>query len=307
VSLAARFDLVGLGEGLAELSASGPLAAARTLDLGAGGDVPDALVAAARLGSRTALLGRVGGDALGDALLAEWRREGVDATRVRRDPERPTGVYLVGVKPDGSRDLVFHRRDGAGAGLAADDALADAGLFAETNLFFTSGMTQALSASARDAVRAACDAAAAAGAAVAFDVNYHPPMWPSAEAARAALDDVLPHATILFASAPGECAALFGVEDAAAFSRDALALGLEIVVVKVKGKGCVVTTRRETRDVGFSPGRRVVDPTGGGDAFDGAFLHAIARGQEPLAAAELAVREWEANVARRGATNPRLG
>src|SRR5262249_29068481 len=141
-------------------------------------------------------------------------------------------------------------------------------IFGEANLFFTSGMTQALSASAREAVRAACEAAAAAGAGVAFDVNYHPPMWPSAAAARAAVDDVLPRATILLASAPGECGALFGTEDAAAFSRDALAFGLEIVVVKVKGTGCVVTTRRETREVAFSAARRVVDATGGGDAFD---------------------------------------
>ncbi|MBI1850995.1 MAG: sugar kinase [Planctomycetes bacterium] len=298
----ARFDLVGLGEGLVELSADGALATARVLDVGASGDVPNALVAAARLGSRTALLSRVGTDGLGDFLIDAWRRDNIDVGRVRRDPERPTGAYFVGVKASGERDLVFHRQGSAGVGIVADVVRVDFDVFAEANLFLTSGMTQALSPSACETVRTACAAASRAGAAVAFDVNYHPPMWPSPEAARAAVDDVLGTVSILLASAPRECAMLFGIDDAAKFSRDALAFGVEMAAIKMKGRGCVVSTRRETREVPFSGDLQVVDPTGGGDAFDGAFLHAIAHGADPFAAAELAVREWERNLSRRGAT-----
>ena len=301
MSADARFDVVGLGEGLVEFSADGPLSEVRSLDRGASGDVPNALVAASRLGSKTALLGRVGADPLGDAVLDDWRRDGVDVSRVVRDVARPTGVTVVGVKEGGLRDLAFYRQGSAGAGIAPVDVTADAGLFAATNLFFTSGMTQALSPSARAAVRAACSAATRAGAAVAFDPNWHPPLWDSATTARAAIDEILPFVSILLSSGPVECGTLFGVDDPAKFSRDALGFGVEIVAVKVKGMGCVVTTRRETTEVRFRGNRPVVDPTGGGDAFNGAFLHAIAHGIDARPAAELAVSEWERTVSRRGA------
>ncbi|WP_371812809.1 PfkB family carbohydrate kinase [Saccharopolyspora sp. ASAGF58] len=52
-------------------------------------------VAAARLGARTALVGRVGADAHGETLLAALRADGVDTTQTHRDVEADTGTALI--------------------------------------------------------------------------------------------------------------------------------------------------------------------------------------------------------------------
>ena len=68
---ACRFDLIALGECMVELYATQPLGSAEVLHRSCGGDVLNALVAAARMGARTGFVTRVGDDPFGPALLAQ--------------------------------------------------------------------------------------------------------------------------------------------------------------------------------------------------------------------------------------------
>ena len=66
-----------------------------------GGKGANQAVAAARLGGRVAMVGRVGRDAGGDALLRQLALDGVDSAGVERDGEEPSGAALIMVGPDG--------------------------------------------------------------------------------------------------------------------------------------------------------------------------------------------------------------
>ncbi|WP_223839904.1 PfkB family carbohydrate kinase [Saccharopolyspora pogona] len=66
---------------------TGETVQAAALTTSAEGKGANQAVAAARLGARTALVGRVGADAYGETLLAALRADGVDTTQTHRDVE----------------------------------------------------------------------------------------------------------------------------------------------------------------------------------------------------------------------------
>jgi ribokinase len=71
----------------------------------AGGKGANQAVAAARLGMRVTMVGRVGCDARGEVLLSALEHEGVDVHRVVRDPEEPTGAALIVVDRTGENQI----------------------------------------------------------------------------------------------------------------------------------------------------------------------------------------------------------
>ena len=106
---------------------SGPIAAgsdtpAEIVQRG-GGAAANVAAWLARSGAAAILVGRVGDDARGRAVVTALRDEGVDV-RVAVDPQRPTGTCVVLVAPDGERSMLPDR--GANAALAPTPLTADA-------------------------------------------------------------------------------------------------------------------------------------------------------------------------------------
>ena len=71
-----------------------------------GGKGANQAVACARLGARTALVGRVGADLFGPGLLRDLGAEGVDTAGVATDPEAPSGVALIAVDDRGQNQII---------------------------------------------------------------------------------------------------------------------------------------------------------------------------------------------------------
>jgi ribokinase len=71
-----------------------------------GGKGANQAVAAARLGAQISMVGRVGQDAFGQALLHNIVGDGIDATHVTHDPEAATGVALIVVDDLGENSIV---------------------------------------------------------------------------------------------------------------------------------------------------------------------------------------------------------
>jgi hypothetical protein len=71
-----------------------------------GGKGANAAVAASRLGARTAIIGRVGHDERGRALLDSLVEEGVHATRVDIDDEAVTGAAVIQVDESGQKQIL---------------------------------------------------------------------------------------------------------------------------------------------------------------------------------------------------------
>jgi sugar/nucleoside kinase (ribokinase family) len=83
-----------------------------------GGSGANAAAWLARMGVETHFVGRVGGDALGEALAGELKRSGV-TPHLARDPALPTGKVFVLVDGAGERTMITDR--GAGEALGPQD------------------------------------------------------------------------------------------------------------------------------------------------------------------------------------------
>ena len=76
------------------------------LALHPGGKGANQAVAAARMGAAARMIGRVGADAFGQALIANLKAEGVDTSGVQALAGVPTGVALIAVDPRGENAIV---------------------------------------------------------------------------------------------------------------------------------------------------------------------------------------------------------
>jgi 2-dehydro-3-deoxygluconokinase len=133
--------------------------------------------------------------------------------------------------------------------------------------------------------RANAEVFAAAGARVILDPSPHCARTSDAPALRA----MLPTVDALLAS-EGDIAALLARHGTPALAAEALrAAGFSEVVVKRGARGCEVATSAGPRTMP-APTTRMVDPTGAGDAFGGAFAAARAVGADMFPGAEAALR-----------------
>jgi 2-dehydro-3-deoxygluconokinase len=291
-----RFDVVALGEAMVEFNQTTP-GEPHYLQ-GFGGDTSNAAIAAARAGARTAYLTRLGQDHFGDALMALWQREGVDTSGVERDPDAPTGIYFV---THGAKGHEFsYRRAGSAASRMTPQWLPRR-LVRESKILHVSGISLAISASARDTVFEAMALARAAGTLVSFDSNLRLKLWGIEEAreaiARAAAG------SDLFLPSVEDVTALCGLADPNAIIDWSHALGARQVVLKLGADGALVSDggRRERIE-----GHRVqtVDATGAGDCFCGNLLARVAAGDSVFDAARYANAAAALAVQGFGATAP---
>lgn len=256
-----RFDVLGVGEcsldiwlRLDALPAPGGKAAASDWRELPGGQVATATLAAARLGLRTAYAGVVGDDAAAERVLAPLRVAGVELSRVRAVPGARTRTAVIAVeRKSGERAVFGHRDPRLGAGRAALAALA----LDEARLLLLDGSDFAVALPLARQARAR-------GVPVLLDLDA---AAPEAEELLAFVD--FPVVSQSFAE---RC---YG-SPVAALSRLA-ALGARLPVVTLGARGAVAWWEGEPL---ASPafGVDVVDTTGAGDVFHGAFAWGLLEG-----------------------------
>ncbi len=258
-------DVLGFGEPLMELAQVDRAGEALFLP-GFGGDVPNAVVAAARQGARGAVFTALGDDAFGEDFLALWDREGVDRSGVIVRPGGRTGVYFIAYGPDGHR--FSYAREGSAASRVSPEEL-PLETIATSRVLHVSGISQAISTPCADAVFAAIRHARASGTVVSYDTNLRQRLWPL-DRARATIHAAVALVDIVKPSLD-DAALLTGLEDPDRICDHYLALGPRIVALTLGAEGTLVATPEGRRRI---PGRRVeaVDATGAGDTFTGAFL-----------------------------------
>jgi sugar/nucleoside kinase (ribokinase family) len=253
---------------------SGPLVRgsdrAAVIRLHPGGSGANQATWIAALGGRVALVARVGAaDAAEQA--AALRRAGVRPL-LAADPERPTGVLVALLDPDGERSFLTDR--GANAALCRAD-LPDAAL-ADLRLLHVSGYALFTPDSCA-AVREFAANAAARGIPWTVDAASAGFL---AELGPERFLDWTAGADTLFANAD-EAAALAGTADPA---RQLARLGERYrrVVIKRGAAGAEAVAHGEAPCAVAAPAVTAADTTGAGDAFLAGFLLARLRGA-PLA------------------------
>jgi 2-dehydro-3-deoxygluconokinase len=288
------YDVVVVGEILVELSSDVPPADGVPLTLGVSGDVVNAAAAAAAAGARTALLARIADDELGDVIEERLAALGIDTALVRRVPGQQ-GAYLVHADPLGGREFVYLRRGSAGSTLSQAD-VAEAGL-ESVGAVLTTGVTAALSDSARAAVLEAAHRAAC----LVYDPNYRPRLT-CAEDAAGVLRAVAPRARVVTPAAPGESAALLDTEDPEQAARILLGLGAQAAVVTRGAAGALVADASGLRHVPAVPAPRLIDQTGAGDSLAGTLTARLVLGDSLDEAVRLGTAAASLVLGGRGGT-----
>ena len=229
-----------------------------------GGKGATQAVAAARLGGRVKMVGRVGDDLFGPVLLEGLRRDGIDLSAVAVDADHGTGVGVIVVDASGQNHVLATY----GANLqcneeqleAVEQALPHADvLVVQMEIPFALSL-RAVQAARERGVRVILDPAPAA----------------AIEA------EVYPHLDIV---APNQTEAEFytgiavdGVEAAAKAAAVLRAKGVRVAIIKMAELGVYFEADSGS---GFVPPFRVaaLDTTAAGDAFHGALAVALAEGK----------------------------
>lgn len=173
-------DLTTIGEVLIDLTQTGtnqqgvPLFAANP-----GGAPANVAVAAARLGARTAFLGKIGRDGFGDYLKSVLQENQVDVAGLRTD-EGATTLAVVTVSPSGERSFRFMR--GADCNLSPDEVDVRQLEGSKVLHFGSVSLTAGLS---RSATIFAARHAHQKGVLVSYDPNYRASLWKTQEEAPA--------------------------------------------------------------------------------------------------------------------------
>lgn len=266
-----------LGECMVLLTnqATGPLRHARTLAVSVGGSESNVAIGLARAGVPVRWVGRVGDDEFGELVLRTLRAEGVDVSAARVDAAAPTGLMFRERRTADTSRVVYRRGGSAGSRLSTLDVPSPAGV----RLLHVTGITPALSAGARAAVRHAVTQARAAGVTVSVDVNMRRTLWSEAEAAPE-LRWLAGQADIVFCGLADGPVLVGGVGSAAELASRIAALGPAHVLVT---RGAAGACYRADGRLLERPARAVTvaDPVGAGDAFAAGFLAAWLAGAGP--------------------------
>lgn len=279
-----KLDIITIGEGLIELSSGVSLSMASSLDKYYGGDTLTTAVAAKRLGSKVGYITRVGCDYFKEFLMDSWQSEGLDISQVKLTSDF-NGLYLLARPKNSPKEFSYYRKKTAATKLSIEDIAVS--YIASAKIFYTTGIAQNLSLSAKEAIKKAYVISKEQGLTTAYDPNYTP-LLTTIDEAKEAFEDVINYVDILFLSDKNDVSKLMDADSREKIIKYFWDLGVNTVIIKSSLENGYFTGY--AGDVVFCPfyAKEVVDTTCSGDAFNGGFLHAISSGFSPFEATKLA-------------------
>lgn len=268
-------DIIAIGECFVEFYTHERLHADAEWKLAYSGDTFNVLAMASRLGTSCGYVTRVSDDPLGDFLLEEWRKRGIDTSYARR-VRGFNAMEFSSSEPRGEGTKALYRKGSAASSMTPEDIERD--YVAGAQILHVSGISQGISESCRRAVLRAVEIAQEEGVLVSYDPNLRTSLWGSIADARQAMDEILPYIDIVTPSFPHEPSALIGLEEEVEVIDWFLDRGVDVVALKCGSAGAwAATGDRIARIPAVSP-RGVLHASGAGDTFVGGLLHCIVRG-----------------------------
>ncbi|USH04335.1 sugar kinase [Grimontia kaedaensis] len=231
----------------------------------------------------TYFVSALGTDPLSNELSKAWEKEGVLTEYVLRDPERMPGLYQILVSPEGEREFLYWRDNsaakfllknakfqGISESLTEIDLLCLSGI--SLGIFCPNDLIKLFNLLSKIRMR---------GGKVAFDSNYRPALWESADKARRAYKSMYIRTDIALVTYDDE-ALLWGDDSPSATAKRIHQSGVEIVVVRDGENGCHYSTYNlpKQHHVPAKQIDKVVDTTAAGDSFTGAFLSSYLDGEK---------------------------
>lgn len=268
-----QVDVTALGELLIDFTEHGASAQGNPLyEANPGGAPCNVLAMLAKLGCRTAFIGKVGRDFFGEQLKEAVREAGIQTDFLYMDERVHTTLAMVHTFADGDRDFSFYRNPGADMMLTKEEVPEERLKNTKIFHFGTLSMTHE---GVRSATKAAVEMAKMTGAVISFDPNLRPPLWESLDLAKEQVLYGLSQCDILKIS-DNEIQWLTGEED---FTRgvDWILSRYSISLILVSMGKAGSRAYYKGRMVEAAPFLRedTIETTGAGDTFCGCVLYYI--------------------------------
>ncbi|QFU81483.1 bifunctional 2-dehydro-3-deoxygluconokinase/2-dehydro-3-deoxygalactonokinase [Natronorubrum aibiense] len=280
-------DIVTFGETMLRLSPpdNERLETAAEFEVRAAGAESNVAIAADRLGATSTWLSKVPETALGRRVVGELRQHGIETDVVWSHRGRQGTYYLERAgKPRGT-NVVYDRENAAITTAEAREF--DLETIQNARVFFTTGITPALSPTLRETTLNLLKAAKQGGTTTAFDFNYRRKLW-SPEEAEETLTKLFPGIDVLVIAARD-------ARDVLGFEGDPRQLAHKLG--SQYNFTTVIVTRGSDGAVGWHDGvvheqdvyeTETVSQIGTGDAFTGAFIARRLHGEDIPTALEYA-------------------
>ncbi|TKC18792.1 ribokinase [Robertmurraya kyonggiensis] len=229
-----------------------------------GGKGANQAVAAARLGGKVTMVGKVGSDNFGDEFLHTLKKENIDTKHIERDLTHPTGVGSITLEENGNNRIVVV--PGANRQYLVNDLDRIQDLIKQSSILVVQlemdfDMTKQ---------------------AVAYAAMYDVPVILNPAPAQKLDDELLEKVTYL---TPNETEAeiltgikVDSIESAEAAAKVLLSKGVKNVVVTLADKGALIVNASGTQHI---PGYTVkpIDTVAAGDSFNGALAVGVTIGK----------------------------
>lgn len=265
-----------------------------SFEIGAGGKGSNQAVSAARSGAKVTFISKLGKDNFGDAALAMYAREGMSVLAEQVTGNSTGAAYIFVQNGTGSNAIIVV--PGAAGTISPADVERHAEAIRGAAVFVTQ-LEQPIPAATR-----ALDIAKSAGTITILNT-----------APAAPLDDGIFRLCDYVTPNESEATGITGVAVTdIATARKAgdvlLKKGAGAALITLGGQGALLHTASKSVHIPVFSVGKVVDTTGAGDAFNGGFAAALARGEEPEAAARFGAAVAGISVTRPGAASsvPRL-
>lgn len=268
------------------MPAIGETIAGSGFKMGPGGKGSNQAVAAARAGAKVSFISKLGKDDFGAVALSTWQREGI-VPHVQQLADQPTGAAFIYVNDKTGENAIIVV-PGAAAGITPADVDAAAEAIRSAAVFITQ-LEQPVEAAMRGLT-----IAKAAGVTTIFNPA---PAEPVPDAIYPLCDYVTPNES--------EASLLTGVtvrtiDDARKAADVFLAKGVGTALITLGENGALLHGRAGSVHIPAFHAGAVVETAGAGDAFNGGFAAALARGDTPEDAARFASALAGISVTRPG-------
>lgn len=266
-------DVVTLGETMVLFSPNtiGSLKYVNSFNKQIGGAESNFAIGIKRLGHSSGWISKVGDDPFGQFLLWAISGEGVDVSRVKTDFQASTALYFKEFNSMKDPKVYYYRAGSAASRILPSDL--DEDYIAQAKILHLTGITPALSESARETVYRAIEIAKEHNVKISFDPNIRKKLWPEDECKKV-LTDLITKADIVL---PGiaECEFLIGEDDPEKACEKLLSMGPKIAAIKLGKDGCIVSDGNAAKRIKGQVVENVIDPVGAGDGFDAGFITGI--------------------------------
>jgi fructokinase len=273
------YDITTLGEILIDFTPSGKSEGGRNIfEENPGGAPANVAAAAAKLGAKTAFIGKTGADQFGldarDALAAC----GVYTGAMKEAPFLHTTFAFVTLSSSGERSFTFARNGGADITLAPEEL--DRTVI-ENSTFLHIGSLSLTGEPSHSATLEAVRIAKKSGVFVSYDPNWREPLWNNKSTGIETMKSMFKYADVVKIS-DNELELIYGVNNPSA-AQNILDEGVKLICVTLGKDGVFYKTENFEGIISIPEYNiKTADTTGAGDSFTGALLYRLTRKDNPL-------------------------